>query len=45
MHRIFKRVVASLALLLAVPILPVQAQNWPARAVKCIVPFCAGADI
>ena len=41
------RVGAALALLLASVPLPAQAQNWPTRAVKFIVPFGpgAGADI
>src|SRR3981189_2407116 len=42
----FRRVAIALALLV-VAALPAQAQNWPARAVKFIVPFGpgAGADI
>src|SRR5436190_18883270 len=46
MHRNFGRVAVTLALL-AVAVLPAQAQNWPTRVVKFIVPFGpgAGADI
>src|SRR5438477_10199244 len=46
MHRNFWRVAVTLALL-AVAVLPAQAQNWPTRIVKFIVPFGpgAGADI
>ena len=43
----FWRVGAVLALFVVVPALSAQAQNWPTRAVKFIVPFGpgAGADI
>src|SRR5258706_15913984 len=46
MHRKFWRVAVALALL-GVAAHPAQAQNWPTRAVKFIVPFGpgAGADI
>src|SRR4051812_40510363 len=48
MHRKFWRIAAALALLgVAAPPAQAQAQNWPTRAVKLIVPFGpgAGADI
>src|SRR3954468_6559352 len=47
MHGNFWRIAAALALLVVVPAPPAQAQNWPTRAVKFIVPFGpgAGADI
>jgi tripartite-type tricarboxylate transporter receptor subunit TctC len=47
MYEIVRRVGTSVALLMAILVLPVQAQNWPTRAVKFIVPFGpgAGADI
>jgi tripartite-type tricarboxylate transporter receptor subunit TctC len=37
------RIGAVLALLVVAPVLPAQAQNWPTRAVKFIVPFGPGA--
>ena len=47
LHWSFWRVGAALALLVVASALPAQAQNWPTRAVKFIVPFGpgAGADI
>ena len=42
-----KFVIAALALIVAPQVAPAQAQNWPTRPVKFIVPFGpgAGADI
>ena len=44
MHRKFWRVAVALALLV-IAVLPAQAQNWPTRVVKFIVPFGPGAQI
>ena len=47
MHPILSLITTGLALLPLLLMVPAQAQNWPTRAVKFIVPFGpgAGADI